>query len=38
MSSPTGALNAEDLAYRARALAQAHPLTSLARAYVDRAR
>ena len=33
----TGSLNAEDLAYRARALAQAHPLTSLARQYVDRA-
>ena len=32
----TGSLNAEDLAYRARALAQAHPLTSLARQYVDR--
>jgi hypothetical protein len=31
-----GQLNAEDLAYRARALAQAHPLTSLARQYVDR--
>ena len=30
-------LTAEDLAYRARALSQAHPLTSLARAYVDRA-
>ena len=32
----TGSLNAEDLAYRARALAQAHPLTTLARQYVDR--
>jgi hypothetical protein len=32
----TGTLNAEDLAYRARALAQAHPLTTLARQYVDR--
>ena len=32
----TGSLNAEDLAYRARALAQAHPLTALARRYVDR--
>jgi hypothetical protein len=32
----TGALSAEDMAYRARALAQAHPLTDLARAYVDR--
>ncbi len=32
----TGTLNAEDMAYRARALAQAHPLTDLARAYVDR--
>ena len=31
-----GSLNAEDLAYRARALAQAHPLTTLARQYVDR--
>ena len=31
-----GHLNAEDLAYRARALAQAHPLTALARQYVDR--
>ncbi|MDQ6727339.1 MAG: hypothetical protein M3066_14410 [Actinomycetota bacterium] len=31
-----GHLNAEDLAYRARALAQAHPLTTLARQYVDR--
>ncbi len=33
----TGSLNAEDLAYRARALAQAHPLTGLARQYIDRA-
>lgn len=33
----TGSLTAEDLSYRARALAQAHPLTSLAREYVDRA-
>jgi hypothetical protein len=33
----TGSLTAEDMAYRARALAQAHPLTSLARQYVDRA-
>ena len=32
----TGTLNAEDMSYRARALAQAHPLTDLARAYVDR--
>jgi hypothetical protein len=32
----TGALSAEDMAYRARALAQAHPLTDLARAYIDR--
>lgn len=32
----TGNLNAEDLAYRARALSQAHPLTTLARQYVDR--
>ena len=32
----TGHLTAEDLAYRARALAQAHPLTALARRYVDR--
>jgi hypothetical protein len=32
----TGSLNAEDLAYRSRALAQAHPLTTLARQYVDR--
>jgi len=31
-----GSLNAEDLAYRARALAQAHPLTDLARRYIDR--
>lgn len=31
-----GSLKAEDLAYRARALAQAHPLTALARDYVDR--
>ena len=31
-----GHLTAEDLAYRARALAQAHPLTHLARQYVDR--
>jgi len=31
-----GRLNAEDLAYRARALAQAHPLTTLARQYLDR--
>ena len=33
----TGSLTAEDMAYRARALAQAHPLTALARQYVDRA-
>ncbi|HJV08822.1 MAG TPA: hypothetical protein VJ653_04050 [Acidimicrobiales bacterium] len=33
----TGSLTGEDMAYRARALAQAHPLTSLARQYVDRA-
>lgn len=33
----TGSLTAEDLAYRARALAQAHPLSHLARQYVDRA-
>ncbi|HEV2757993.1 MAG TPA: hypothetical protein VGV86_00370 [Acidimicrobiales bacterium] len=32
----TGSLTAEDMAYRARALAQAHPLTDLARSYVDR--
>ena len=32
----TGSLKAEDLAYRARALAQAHPLTALARTYLDR--
>jgi hypothetical protein len=32
----TGSLNAEDLAYRSRALSQAHPLTTLARQYVDR--
>ena len=32
----TGRLSAEDMAYRARALAQAHPLTNLARSYVDR--
>lgn len=32
----TGTLTAEDMAYRARALAQAHPLSDLARAYVDR--
>lgn len=32
-----GHLTAEDLAYRSRALAQAHPLTHLARSYVDRA-
>ena len=32
----TGSLRAEDLAYRARALAQAHPLTALARQYLDR--
>jgi len=31
-----GHLNAEDMAYRARALAQAHPLTDLARSYIDR--
>ena len=37
MTGPeTGHLTAEDLAYRARALAQAHPLTALARRYVDR--
>ena len=30
-------LNAEDLSYRARALAQAHPLTPLARRFIDRA-
>ena len=35
--SQTGHLTAEDLAYRARALAQAHPLSALARRYVDRA-
>jgi hypothetical protein len=33
----TGSLTAEDMAYRARALAQAHPLTDLARSYIDRA-
>ena len=33
----TGSLTAEDMAYRARALAQAHPLSTLARQYVDRA-
>jgi hypothetical protein len=33
----TGSLTAEDMAYRSRALAQAHPLTDLARSYVDRA-
>ena len=32
----TGTLTAEDMSYRARALAQAHPLTDLARSYVDR--
>jgi hypothetical protein len=32
----TGSLTAEDMAYRARALAQAHPLTNLARQLVDR--
>ena len=32
-----GQLNAEDLAYRARALAQAHPLTPLAKSYIDQA-
>ncbi|HUR23795.1 MAG TPA: hypothetical protein VMZ73_07990 [Acidimicrobiales bacterium] len=32
----TGSLTAEDMAYRARALAQAHPLTHLARQLVDR--
>ena len=31
-----GSLSAEDMTYRARALAQAHPLTTLARQYVDR--
>jgi hypothetical protein len=31
------ALEAEELSYRARALAQAHPLTPLAKRYVDRA-
>ncbi len=31
----TGSLKAEDLAHRARALAQAHPLTALARRYLD---
>jgi len=30
-------LTAEELSYRARALAQAHPLTSLAKRYLDRA-
>ncbi|HEX2117961.1 MAG TPA: hypothetical protein VHF91_02160 [Acidimicrobiales bacterium] len=30
-------MRAEDLAYRARALAQAHPLTALARQFLDRA-
>ena len=38
MTSPeTGRLTAEDLAYRARALAQSHPLTALAKSYIDRA-
>jgi hypothetical protein len=32
-----GSLTAEDMAYRARALAQAHPLTALAKDYIDRA-
>ena len=32
-----GSLSAEDLAYRARALSQAHPLTALAKDYIDRA-
>ena len=32
-----GSLTAEDLAYRARALAQSHPLTALAKSYIDRA-
>ena len=31
-----GALTAEDMAYRARALAQAHPLSNLARQLIDR--
>jgi hypothetical protein len=32
-----GSLTAEDMAYRARALAQAHPLSALAKDYIDRA-
>jgi hypothetical protein len=34
---PAARFTAEELAYRARALAQAHPLTALARRYLDRA-
>jgi hypothetical protein len=32
-----GNLSADELAYKARALAQAHPLTPLAKSYLDRA-
>jgi hypothetical protein len=34
---PKGRLSAEELAYRARALAQTHPLTPLAKRYLDQA-
>lgn len=38
MSSPNrGNLSAEELAYKSRALAQAHPLTALAKTYLDKA-
>jgi hypothetical protein len=36
-SRPAPGLTAEQLAYQARALAQAHPLTALAQRYLDRA-
>ncbi|HEX8769597.1 MAG TPA: hypothetical protein VF711_02375, partial [Acidimicrobiales bacterium] len=32
-----GNLSAEELAYKSRALAQAHPLTPLAKTYLDKA-
>lgn len=36
-ADPADGMNAEDMAYRARALAQAHPLTTVAKRYLDRA-
>lgn len=37
MTADDGRQSAEDLAYRARALAQAHPMTPLAKRYLDEA-